>query len=46
MIESGKRDISVSALFRISRALNVSLAEIFEFDDVEKFNFDVEELYK
>lgn len=46
MIESGKRDITVSSLFRISRALNISLNEIFSFDDLEKFRFDVEELYK
>lgn len=46
MIESGKRDITVSSLFRISRALNILLNEIFSFDDLEKFRFDVEELYK
>lgn len=46
MIEAGKRDISVSALFKISRALGVTLSEIFSFDDVEKYTFDIEELYK
>lgn len=46
MIESGKRDITVNSLFKISRALGVNLAEIFEFDDVEKFTFDIEELYE
>lgn len=46
MIESGKRDITISALFKISRALNVNLKEIFSFDDVEKYKFDIEELYK
>ena len=46
MIESGKRDITVSSIFRISRALNILLNEIFSFDDLEKFRFDVEELYK
>lgn len=46
MIESGKRDITVSSLFRISRALNISFNEIFSFDDLEKFRFDIEELYK
>lgn len=46
MIESGKRDITVSALFKISRALHTTFKEIFSFDDVEKFKFDVEELYK
>ncbi len=46
MIESGKRDITVSAIFKISRALGVNLAEIFSFDDIEEFKFDIEELYK
>lgn len=46
MIESGKRDITVNSLFKISRALGVNLSEIFEFDDVEKFTFDIEELYE
>ncbi len=46
MIEVGKRDISVSAQFKISRALGVRFGAIFEFDDIDKFKFDVEELYK
>ncbi|MBQ8458916.1 helix-turn-helix transcriptional regulator [bacterium] len=46
MIESGKRDITVSALFKISRALGISMSEIFKFDDINKYKFDVEELYK
>lgn len=46
MIEAGKRDITISALFKISRALKVALDEIFAFDNLEKFKFDVEELYK
>ena len=46
MIESGKRDVTVSSLFRISRALKVSMNEIFLFDDLDKFKFDIEELYK
>lgn len=46
MIEAGKRDITVSSLFKISRALGVNLSEIFKFDDVEKFTFDIEELYE
>lgn len=46
MIEAGKRDISISALFKISRALRVNLKEIFAFDDIEKYKFDIEELYK
>ena len=46
MIEAGKRDITVSSLFKISRALGINLSEIFKFDDVEKFTFDIEELYE
>lgn len=46
MIEIGKRDITVSALFKISRALNVSLDKIFEFDDLEIYTFDVDKLYE
>ena len=46
MIEAGKRDITVSAHFKISRAMNVDLKEIFSFDDVEKYKFDAEELYE
>lgn len=46
MIETGKRDITISALFKISRALNVSLQKVFEFDDLNKYKFDIEELYK
>ena len=40
------RDVTVSSLFRISRALKVSMSEIFLFDDLDKFKFDIEELYK
>lgn len=46
MIEAGKRDITVSTLFQISRALKVNLQEIFSFDDIEKYKFDIEEFYK
>lgn len=46
MIEAGKRDITVSCVFKISRALGVTLADIFSFDDLESFKFDIEELYK
>ena len=31
-IESGKNNISIKMLFRISRALKVKLSDIFEFD--------------
>ena len=46
MIEAGKRDITLTNLFKISRALGISLSELFEFDDTEMFQFDIEELYK
>ena len=46
MIEAGKRDITVSCMFKISRALGITLADIFSFDDLESFKFDIEELYK
>lgn len=46
MIEAGKRDITVSSMFKISRALGVTLSDFFSFDDLEKFKFDIEELYK
>lgn len=31
-IESGKNNISIMMLYKISRALNVRLSEIFDFD--------------
>jgi transcriptional regulator with XRE-family HTH domain len=46
MIEAGKRDVSVSSLFKLSRALNVDLKEIFSFDDINKYSFDINEIYK
>ena len=46
MIEAGKRDITVSCMFKISRALGVTLADIFSFDDLESFKSDIEEVYK
>lgn len=46
MIEAGKRDVTISVLFKISRALKVTLEEIFSFDDQDKFIFDIEEFYK
>lgn len=46
MIEAGKRDLTVSVIFKISRALNVDMKEIFSFDNLDKFKFDIEEFYK
>ena len=46
MIESVKRDLTVSALFKILRALNVNSKEIFDLDYINIFKFNIEELYK
>ena len=46
MIEAGKRDITISALFKISRALKTNMKEIFSFDDIEKYEFNIEKLYE
>lgn len=43
MIEQAKRDISLSAIFRLSRALEVNLVELFEFDDLQKFTYSPDE---
>ena len=46
MIESGKRDVTVTNLFKISRALQVQMQDIFAFDNLQEYKFDVDELYK
>ena len=46
MIEAEKRDVTISALFKISRAMKVALGEIFDFDNLDDYKFDIEELYK
>ena len=46
MIEAGKRDVTISTLFKISRALNVTIKKIFEFDNINIYKFDIEDLYK
>ena len=46
MIEAEKRDITISALFKISRALNSNMQQIFDFDDVEKYKFNIEKFYE
>lgn len=40
MIEKGKRDITLSAIFKLSRALEVDLQKIFDFDCLEKYKFE------
>lgn len=37
MIEKGLRDISLSAIFKISRALQTPLNELFRFDSINKY---------
>jgi len=39
MIEKGKRDITLSAIFKLSRALEVPLQSLFDFDSLEKYPF-------
>lgn len=39
MIEQAKRDVSLSAIFRLSRALEVDFLTLFEFDDLEKYKY-------
>ena len=46
MIEAGKRDITSSALCKISRALTSNMQQIFDFDDVEKYKFNIEKFYE
>ena len=45
MVEAGKRDITIGNLFKISRALNVNMREIFSFDNIEKYIFNSDDLY-
>lgn len=37
MIEKGLRDISLTCIFKLSRALNTPIYEIFDFDNIEKY---------
>ena len=37
MIEKGLRDISLTCIFKLSRALNTPINAIFNFDDIEKY---------
>ena len=46
MIEAGKRDITISALYKISKALGTDMKEIFSFDNINKFKFDIEKFYQ
>ena len=44
MVENGKRDISLSAIFKISRALDVNFLKLFEFDDLDKYTYKNDEI--
>lgn len=44
MIEKGKRDITLSAVFKLSRALDINLYDFFDFDSLEKYQLENDEL--
>ena len=46
MIEAYNQKLTISALFKISRALNSNMQQIFDFDDVEKYKFNIEKFYE
>ena len=46
LIEKGLRDISLTCIFKLSRALNTPINAIFNFDDIEKYqNIDSETIF-
>ena len=46
MIEKGLRDISLTCIFKLSRALNTPINAIFNFADLEKYkNIDSETIF-
>lgn len=42
MIENAKRDVSLSAIFRLSRALETNFQNLFDFDDLEIYKYSPE----
>lgn len=40
MIENARRDISLSAIFRLSRALEINFQSLFDFDDLEVYKYN------
>ncbi len=40
MIENARRDISLSAIFRLSRALEINFQNLFDFDDLEVYKYN------
>lgn len=46
MIEKGLRDISLTCIFKLSRALTTPINAIFNFDDIDKYqNIDSETIF-
>ena len=43
MIEQAKRDVSLSAVFSLSRALEADFLTLFKFDDLDKYEYIPEE---
>lgn len=39
MIETAKKNPTLDVLFKISRALGVSLSQLLDFDDIEKYPY-------
>lgn len=39
MLEKGLRDVTLTALFKLSRALETDLSELFDFDNLQKYTF-------
>lgn len=39
-IERGEQTTTLKNLFQISRGLNITLKELFEFDDLENYTFE------
>ena len=44
MIENAQRDISLSAVFKLSRALEVDFPSLFDFDDLEKYKYSADDI--
>ena len=43
MIEHGKRDISLSAVFKLSRALEINFQNLFDFDNLDLYKYNPEQ---
>lgn len=40
MIEKGKRDVTLSAVFKLSRALEINLSDFFDFDSLQEYKLE------